>query len=106
MSIARTSHAAARLANGKVLVVGGAQTSAAELYDPAAGTFTATGSLTEVRLETDALIDLVEQELRANGAAGDGDHVIIVMGVPVGVGTPTNMIKFHSLPYLNKPASR
>jgi pyruvate kinase len=62
--------------------------------------------LTEVRLETDALIELVEQELRTKGAARDGDHVIIVMGVPVGVGTPTNMIKFHSLPYLNKPTGR
>jgi pyruvate kinase len=55
--------------------------------------------LTEMRSETDALVQMVEDELRAQGAAGDGDHVIIVMGVPVGGGTPTNMIKFHSMPY-------
>jgi pyruvate kinase len=55
--------------------------------------------LTDVRYETDALIEMVEDELRAKNIAGDGDHIIIVMGVPVGVGTPTNMIKFHSLPY-------
>jgi pyruvate kinase len=57
--------------------------------------------LSEVRTETDGLISMVEDELRRLGAARDGEHVIIVMGVPVGVGTPTNTIKFHSLPYLS-----
>jgi hypothetical protein len=38
----RTEHVATLLANGKVLLVGGTAGNAAELYDPAAGTFTAT----------------------------------------------------------------
>jgi WD40 repeat protein len=41
-------HTATLLANEKVLVVGGGDTSA-ELYDPATGTFTATGSMAQAR---------------------------------------------------------
>lgn len=55
--------------------------------------------LTEVRYETDALISLVEDRLIDGGLARPGDQLIIVMGVPVGVGTPTNTIKFHAIPY-------
>jgi len=54
---------------------------------------------TDVRFETDSLIEMVEDQLVDAGIAGPGDHVIIVMGVPVGVGTPTNTIKFHAIPY-------
>jgi hypothetical protein len=47
MTTARESHAATRLASGKVLVTGGysgqATLRSAEVYDPATGTFTATG---------------------------------------------------------------
>jgi hypothetical protein len=56
----RTSHAAARLADGRVLVVGGynatidAAAASAELYDPAAGTFSGTGSLSQGRIDTTA----------------------------------------------------
>ncbi len=47
-------HTATRLPNGKVLIAGGVTSSdfalgTAELYDPAAGTFTPTGGLTEFR---------------------------------------------------------
>ncbi|HET8843752.1 MAG TPA: kelch repeat-containing protein, partial [Ktedonobacteraceae bacterium] len=50
MHIARTQYAATRLANGRVLVVGGYDvngnpTATAELYDPATGSWTLTGSL-------------------------------------------------------------
>jgi hypothetical protein len=45
MNSARASHAATLLNDGKVLVVGGtSKGSSLELYDPAAGTFTAMGS--------------------------------------------------------------
>ena len=51
---ARFLHTATPLSNGKVLVAGGQGISneplaSAELYDPASGTWTATGSLTAVR---------------------------------------------------------
>lgn len=51
----------------------------------------------EVRYDTDELIEHVESVLRREHFARDGDQIIIVMGVPVGRGTPTNTIKFHSL---------
>jgi Galactose oxidase, central domain len=41
----RSEHTATLLANGKVLLAGGATGNVAELYDPATGTFTATGNL-------------------------------------------------------------
>ncbi|MCX6925393.1 MAG: kelch repeat-containing protein, partial [Verrucomicrobia bacterium] len=44
LNAARMGHTATLLPNGKVLVVGGC-TYGAELYDPAAGTWTATGTL-------------------------------------------------------------
>jgi N-acetylneuraminic acid mutarotase len=53
MSDGRALHAAARLSDGRVLVVGGEDSSqilsSAELYDPATGAFTPTGSLSGVR---------------------------------------------------------
>ena len=54
--------------------------------------------LCEMRTETDALIAQVEQTMLAEQLCGSGRHVIIVLGVPVGRGTPTNMIKFHTIP--------
>src|SRR5436190_1097877 len=49
MAVPRTQHAAARLADGRVLVAGGittgATTGTAETYDPASGTWSATGSM-------------------------------------------------------------
>jgi hypothetical protein len=61
MTVARTQHTATLLPNGKVLIAGGQVsgpedalgntpvTASAELYDPTAGTFTATGSMTQAR---------------------------------------------------------
>ena len=53
MTVARTGHTATLLENETVLVAGGydgsKQIASAELYDPAAGTFIATGSMTLAR---------------------------------------------------------
>jgi hypothetical protein len=45
MSNPRSQHTATLLANGKVLLAGGAVSNAAELFDPATGSFTAAGDL-------------------------------------------------------------
>ncbi|MEP6994910.1 MAG: putative Ig domain-containing protein, partial [Acidobacteriota bacterium] len=53
MTVARKWHTATRLSNGKVLIAGGhdgsAALSSAELFDPATGAFTATGSMGAAR---------------------------------------------------------
>jgi WD40 repeat protein len=56
MGTARSKHTATLLANGKVLITGGVTDesygtyfASAELYDPATGTFTATGSMSTAR---------------------------------------------------------
>jgi hypothetical protein len=56
MAVARTSHTATLLANGKVLILGGTSASGpgalatAEVYDPSAGRFSATGSMSVPRV--------------------------------------------------------
>ena len=49
MSVTRQSHTATLLPTGKALIVGGVMGASAELYDPSAGTFTATGNMTVAR---------------------------------------------------------
>jgi len=49
MNVARNSHRATLLPNGKVLVVGGGGIATAELYDPATGQWSLTGSLNTAR---------------------------------------------------------
>jgi len=65
MVVGRVNHTATRLAGGKVLVTGGtvdapsrgsAPTASAEIYDPASGTWTATGSMAGARVEHTATL--------------------------------------------------
>jgi large repetitive protein len=57
MLSARAGHAAIGLSNGEVLLVGGdVESSSAELFDPASGHFTATGSLSQARAHASATL--------------------------------------------------
>ncbi len=47
---------------------------------------------------TDEQIERVEQVLSAHGLATTGEHVVITMGVPVGAGQSTNLLKVHAMP--------
>lgn len=50
MTTARSGHTATLLANGTVLIVGGAREATAELYDPSTATFAPTGGMTVARV--------------------------------------------------------
>ena len=74
MNVARTLARAVLLSNGSVLVIGGcvndclsATTSSAELYNPIAGTFTATGSMVQARAEFGVTLLANGQVLVAGG---------------------------------------
>jgi len=81
LATARIGHTTTLLSNGKVLVVGGwvpgygtktCSTSAAELYDPATGKWTATGSLAEGRAEHTATL-LPDGKVLVAGGYGHND---------------------------------
>ncbi len=83
MATARTEHAAALLANGKVIVAGGLDrpdsvvpVSSAELFDPTTGTWGVTGNMTSVRQSHSAT-------LLPNG------KVLVAGGVGMGIGLAT-----------------
>jgi hypothetical protein len=74
MHVARTLARAVPLSNGSVLVMGGcvndclsATTNSAEIYNPIAGTFTATGSMVQARAEFGATLLTNGQVLVAGG---------------------------------------
>jgi hypothetical protein len=81
LAVPRTSHTATTLTDGRVLVVGGydpvanRETSSAELYDPASGTFAATSPLAFAR--------------RAHLAVRLTSGEVAVLGGDVGLGVPT-----------------
>jgi len=76
VNTSRSGHTAIRLADGKVLVAGGTNTSdynlywlsSAELYDPATGTWSTTGSL-EIERSAHTLTLLVDGKILATGGA-------------------------------------
>ena len=77
MGAFREWHTATLLPDGKVLVAGGVDSSSglatAELYDPVAGTFTATGTMTAAHFDSTAT-------LLAHGPAATNGKVLIVGG--------------------------
>jgi pyruvate kinase len=55
---------------------------------------------------TDAMVEQVDQTLRANGLAELGDYVVVVSGAPVGVAGTTNSILVHKIGEDGAAASR
>lgn len=84
MTLLRTEHTATLLTNGKLLIAGGANIislgglmnlASAELYEPATGTFTATGNMTTPRWNHAATLLPNGKVLIAGGSSG-GDSAL------------------------------
>lgn len=102
MTVARLDHQATSLSNGNVLITGGVPDMggapvlvSAELYDVAAGTFTATGNMTTARRDHTATLLLNGTVLVAGG--WDGSAALAVAGAELfdpsaGTFTPTSSL--------------
>jgi Galactose oxidase, central domain len=75
-------HAAVRLLDGRVLIAGGSFTagSSAELFDPATGTFSATGSMTQARDFAQAEVLTDGRALILDGSGNQGDLYNVATG--------------------------
>lgn len=85
MGSARSHHSATRLADGRVLVVGGQTTggvifASAEIYDPATRQWTATGSLSGPRMEHTA-VALPDGRVLVVG--GMGDNFVLIAAAEI-----------------------
>jgi Abnormal spindle-like microcephaly-assoc'd, ASPM-SPD-2-Hydin len=103
---ARANHAAALLANGKVLITGGESVygqpsgdlSSAEIYDPATGAFSAAGNMTSTRFFHTATLLPSGQMLIAGGGQTQSDSSIAFLATAelydpsTGVFTPTGTL--------------
>jgi hypothetical protein len=97
MSVARISHTATLLANGEVLVAGGDNSSlgggylaSAELYNPATGSWTLTGSMTTPRERHQAVLLSSGEVLVAGGSNASGTLASADLYNPsTGTWTPT-----------------
>ncbi len=86
MATARTGHTATLLPSGKVLIVGGYNSASevgyfetAELYDPATGTWTATGSLAQRRARHTATLLPSGKVLVAGGSSDDTSRYVMAL---------------------------
>jgi hypothetical protein len=88
---------ATRLANGKVLIAGGSDSTglvpAAELYDPSTGSFTVTGSLNTPRFGHTATLLPTGEVLIAGGANGNYLASAELFNPSTGTFTPTGSMK-------------
>ncbi len=113
---ARTGHEATLLPNGKVLVAGGygatvgAQVtdalSSAELYDPANGTWSSTGSLNEPRTESTATLLENGKVLVVGGGVQYGTSSAELYDPAIGTWSPTGSLdvarSYHAATLLSK----
>jgi hypothetical protein len=81
MAVGRTTHTMTLLPNGKVLAAGGhvssvSSTAACELYDPATGSWTATGTMATGRGNHTATLLVNGQVLVAGGYNRDGGYAV------------------------------
>jgi hypothetical protein len=92
MTVARSGHTATLLGNGKVLIAAGETCSSAtscttlstaEVYDPVAGTFTATGSLNAARFNASTILLASGQVLIAGGYDGTNYPAVAELYDPV-----------------------
>jgi hypothetical protein len=73
MDMPRSGHTASLLPDGRVLVAGGSIDTSAEIYDPAAGTFRQTGSMTQYRSWASAALLRDGRVLLVGGSDGSSN---------------------------------
>jgi hypothetical protein len=88
MTVPRFTHAAIRLNDGRVLVLGGQQTAkaslaSAEIFDPAAGTFTAAGNMQAPREGPTVALLKDGRVLIVGGLVHDGDNLFVVLAAEI-----------------------